>query len=116
MATSSSFSFKLDPNSLPKLTARGDNYTEWRSAWTVAFRYAGLWPIVSGKKSRPATIAGDGAPAAEALIDVWEADDNKAMVMLLSSVHNDLTISVASCDTSPQAWKHLGSRFDRDQW
>ncbi|KAH3957096.1 hypothetical protein HBH51_231200 [Parastagonospora nodorum] len=111
---SSSFSFKLDPNSLPKLSARGDNYTEWRSAWTVALRYAGLWPIVSGKKTKPAATVGPGAEAREELIDKWDADDNKAMVMLLSSVHNDLTMSIASCDTSPEAWKHLSSRFDRD--
>ncbi|KAH5707484.1 hypothetical protein HBI18_248510 [Parastagonospora nodorum] len=23
-------------------------------------------------------------------------------------------MSIASCDTSPEAWEHLGSRFDRD--
>ncbi|KAH4354511.1 hypothetical protein HBH99_249140 [Parastagonospora nodorum] len=96
------------------LSARGDNYTEWRSARTVALRYAGLWLIVSSKKTKPAAVAGPGAEAREKPIDKWDADDNKAMVMLLSSVHNDLTMSIASCDTSPEAWKHLGSRFDRD--
>ncbi|KAF2676308.1 hypothetical protein K458DRAFT_257157, partial [Lentithecium fluviatile CBS 122367] len=72
----------------------------------IAFRYAGLWPIVSKKKDRPAA-AGDDQ-------DQWDSDDNKAMVMLLSSVYNDLSLSVANCDTSPAAWEHLAGRFDRD--
>jgi hypothetical protein len=38
----SKFQFKFSPESLPKLTSRGDNYPEWRSAWQVAFRYAEL--------------------------------------------------------------------------
>ena len=45
----STFTFKLDPASLPKLSSRGENFTEWKSAWTITFLYAGLWPIVSGK-------------------------------------------------------------------
>ena len=38
--TTISFSFKLDPTSLPKLSSRGENYTEWKSAWAIAFTYA----------------------------------------------------------------------------
>jgi hypothetical protein len=49
----SKFQFKFSPESLPKLTSRGDNYPEWRSAWQIAFRYAELWPIVSGTTKRP---------------------------------------------------------------
>ncbi|OAG06548.1 uncharacterized protein CC84DRAFT_1092099, partial [Paraphaeosphaeria sporulosa] len=71
----------------------------------VAFRYAGLWPIISKKKSRPAALAA---------IDAWDADDTKALIMILSSVHNDLTQQVADCETSPTAWDYLTSRFDRD--
>lgn len=104
-STKPAFNFRLDPSSLPKLGSRGENYPEWRSAWTIAFRYAGIWPILSGKKPRP--ISNLDA-------DEWDEGDNKALVMLLSSVHNDLTMSVASCDTSPEAWKHLANRFDRD--
>ena len=39
--TTISFSFKLDPTSLQKLSSRGENYTEWKSAWAIAFTYAG---------------------------------------------------------------------------
>ena len=100
-----SFNFKLDPSSLPKLSPRGDNYTEWRSAWAIALKYAGLWLIVSGKSPRPTDIT-------EAM--VWDENDNKALVMILSSVHTDLTMTVATADTSPRAWNVLAERFDRD--
>lgn len=73
------------------------------SAWTVALRYAGIWSIVSKKKTRPAT---------NELADEWDKDNNKTMVMLLSAVHNDLTMSVASCDTLANAWVHLANRFE----
>ncbi|KAF1952618.1 hypothetical protein CC80DRAFT_552116 [Byssothecium circinans] len=55
----------------------------------------------------PPAANGDTAVAA------WDTDDSKAMVMLLSSVHDDLTMSIASCDTSPAAWEHFANRFDR---
>jgi hypothetical protein len=110
----STFQFKLDPSSLPKLSSRGENYAEWRSSWTVAFRYAGLWPIVSKKKARP-TAANDTAVVNLGQAqETWDQDDNKALVMLLSAVHNDLTMSITGCDTSPQAWEYLANRFDRD--
>jgi transposase InsO family protein len=102
----SKFQFKFSPESLPKLTSRGDNYPEWRSAWQIAFRYAELWPIVSGKTKRPDT-AGNTQ-------NDWDANDNKALVMLISAVHSDLTMSVTSCDTATEAWAHLAGRFDRD--
>ena len=102
----SKFQFKFSPESLPKLTSRGDNYPEWRSAWQIAFRYAELWPIVSGKIKRPDT---EGDTQNE-----WDANDNKALVMLISAVHSDLTMSVTSCDTATEAWAHLAGRFDRD--
>ena len=100
-----SFNFKLDPSSLPKLSSRGDNFTEWRSAWTIALKYAGLWPVVSGKLPRPT----DTTEAA-----IWDEGDNKALVMILLSVHSDLTMTVATADTSPRAWNVLAERFDRD--
>jgi hypothetical protein len=31
--------FKLNLDSLVNLTSRGDNFTEWRTAWTIAFRF-----------------------------------------------------------------------------
>ena len=103
MATT--FNFKLDPSSLPKLASRGENYTEWRNSWTIAFRYASFLNIVNGKKSRPATNA-EG--------EVWDSQNDKALVMILTSVHLDLTLNVASCDTATEAWKFLAGRFDRD--
>ncbi|KAF2800024.1 hypothetical protein K505DRAFT_229653 [Melanomma pulvis-pyrius CBS 109.77] len=70
-------------------------------------RCAGLWPLVSKKKPRP-------TPPADA--DEWDNDDKKAIIMLLTSLHNNLTISAASCnnsaDTATDAWVHLASRFD----
>ncbi|KAF1834271.1 hypothetical protein BDW02DRAFT_476139, partial [Decorospora gaudefroyi] len=43
-----------------------------------------------------------------------DANNNKALVMLISAVYNDLTMSVTSCDTATEAWTHLAGRFDRD--
>jgi hypothetical protein len=102
----SKFQFKCSPESLPKLTSRGDNSLGWRSAWQIAFRYAELWPIFSGKTKRPDT-AGNTQ-------NDWDANDNKALVMLISAVHSNLTMSVTSCDTATEAWAHLAGRFDRD--
>jgi len=102
----SSFSFKLDQNSLPKLSSRGDNFTEWRSAWTIAFRYANLWNLVNGKAKRPTT---EGE-----LQDTWDASDNKALVMLLTAVDSDLTLNITTCDSAPAAWSYLAGRYDRD--
>ena len=96
-----SFTFKLDPASLPKLSSRGENYAEWRSAWTLALKYAGLWPTVS-----KATIA--------VTDDDYEEKDTRALVMLLSSVHTDLTMTVTTCESSNKAWVYLRERFDRD--
>ena len=110
----SKLQFKLDPASLPKLTSRGDRYNEWRSAWTMAFRYAGLWPIVSKKKARPVEPPLPVPDAATEAINAWDEEDSKAMTMLLSAVHNDLAFSITSCDTSAKAWEHLGSRFGRE--
>ena len=95
--------FKLDPSSLPKLDSRGSNYTEWKSAWSIALKYAGLWSIVSGQHHR-----------SEAQADDWEEKDNKAMIMLISSVHSDLTLNLTTCEQSAKAWKYLAGRFDRD--
>ncbi|PTB35696.1 hypothetical protein M441DRAFT_31599 [Trichoderma asperellum CBS 433.97] len=36
--SNNTFTFKLDPSSLPQLTSRGDNYAKWKAAWTIAFR------------------------------------------------------------------------------
>ncbi|KAF1926159.1 uncharacterized protein M421DRAFT_68308, partial [Didymella exigua CBS 183.55] len=44
----------------------------------------------------------------------WDANDNKALVMLILAVHNDLTMSVTSCDTAIEAWTHLAGRFNQD--
>lgn len=101
-----SFTFELDPASLPKLSARGENYTEWKSAWAIAFKYAGLWNLVSGKAIRP--------PITSAEAEDWEEIDTKALVMLMSSVHADLTMMITTCESSNKAWNHLQDRFDRD--
>ncbi|KAF2762390.1 hypothetical protein EJ05DRAFT_425160, partial [Pseudovirgaria hyperparasitica] len=77
----------------------------------IAFKYAQLWPVVSGRIIRPF-----GAGITELHADVldWDAKDNKAMIMLLSSIHQDLVIGLTSCDTAAAAWTYLSSRFDRD--
>ena len=90
----SNFLFKLDPASLPKLNTHSDNFPEYRSAWTVAFQYAGLWPIISRKKVRPRLAANADTIALAAYteaVDAWDTDDTKALVIILSSVHNNLT-------------------------
>lgn len=113
----SNFTFELDPSTLPKLNARGDNFPEYRSVWTTVFRYAGLWPLISKERARPVLTANANAAALATHTtdaDAWDADDTKALVMILSSVHNNLTQRVASCETSSAAWDYLTSRFDRD--
>jgi hypothetical protein len=100
------FQVKFDPSSYPKLTSRGDNYTEWKSAWMIALKYAGVWMLMSGKTPRPIV---EGAAQ-----DDWDTQDNKAMVLLISAVHSDLMSMVANCETAPKAWKYLSERFDRD--
>lgn len=104
-----SFQFKLDPTSLPKLASDGSNYLDWRPAWKRAFRYAGLLKIIEGDKAKPS--AASSSPAEQ---DAWDHEDDQAFVMLLSAVHNDLSPKVTSCETSAAAWKDLSDRFDRD--
>lgn len=102
----STFQFKLDPSSLPKLDADGSNYLDWRPAWKRAFRYAGLLNMIEGTKSRLSAIPADQ--------EAWDHADDQAFVMLLSAVHNDLSSKITSCETSAAAWKELSDRFDRD--
>ncbi|KAF2732995.1 hypothetical protein EJ04DRAFT_440013 [Polyplosphaeria fusca] len=47
---------RFDPSSLPKLTSRGYNYSNWRIASIVAFRYAELWDILDNKDTPRATV------------------------------------------------------------
>ena len=96
----------MDTSSLVKLDSRGENFPEYRSAWTLAFKYNGLWPWMTGKNARP--LAGMEAQ------DAWDEEDNRAQVMILSSIHNDFTMAVASCKNAAEAWKYLTERFDRD--
>lgn len=100
------FHFKLDPSSLPQLSSRGDNFSEWRSAWTIAFRYAKLMDIIDGTKARP-TVLGEERTA-------WEDNNNKAMVMIMSAIHGDLIPTVTAYETAQRAWQSLQERFDRD--
>ncbi|KAK4081277.1 uncharacterized protein Triagg1_2809 [Trichoderma aggressivum f. europaeum] len=111
MATAG-FSFKLDPSSLPRLNSRGDNYAEWRAAWTIAFRYAELWDVVSDGKAP--TVSSPPTDAETALQTKWKKDDNKAMVMLMSAVHEDIVMLVTTASTASQAWTALADRYDRD--
>ncbi|CAE7021532.1 hypothetical protein P3342_004798 [Pyrenophora teres f. teres] len=71
----------------------------------IAFRYATLLNIVAGKTPRPIAVV-EG--------DEWDRQNDKALVMILSAVHADLTIHISSCDTATEAWKFLAGRFDRD--
>ncbi|EHK39849.1 uncharacterized protein TrAtP1_006618 [Trichoderma atroviride] len=45
----SNFNFKLDPACLPQLTSKGDNYSEWRPAWQIAYEWAELWETIEDK-------------------------------------------------------------------
>ncbi|RMZ73551.1 hypothetical protein GMOD_00008076 [Pyrenophora seminiperda CCB06] len=102
MTSASSFAFKFDQSQLPKLDSRGNNFYKWRSAWTFAFRYAGQYKMLTGVTSKPET------PGLS--LTAWEDDDTKAMVLLMSAVHNDHTLGITSCDTSYDAWKYLNGR------
>jgi hypothetical protein len=92
---SSTFQLKIDPSTLPKLTSKGDNYAEWRSAWQIAFKYAKLWNVVEGMKPHPTA----GVDKQE----VWDDADTKAMVMLLLLVHSDLTFTITGAETASRA-------------
>lgn len=102
---STGFNFKLDPSSLPKLDAKGDNFLDWKAAWARAFRFAELDDILSGVKVKPEDREDRKA---------WDKQDDQAFVMLLSAVHSDLTTFIANCSTASDAWTTLENRFDRD--
>lgn len=100
------FSFKLDQNSLPKLSAHGENFSEWQSAWQLALEFADLEGIITGKLLKPEPNSPD--------FPEWKMKNTKARVMLMAAVHNDLTILVSTAKTAAEAWSNLSGRFDRD--
>ena len=104
MATNKGFQFKLDPSSLPKLSSRGDNFSDWKSAWKLTLSYAGLWTLVNGSRQTKST---DGD-------DDWDEDNTRALVMLMGSVQPDITSMVTSHENAAEAWSYLVKRFDRD--
>ena len=97
---------RFDPSSYIKLSSRGDNYNDWKELWTIALQYTEVWELTSGLTPRP-SMAGEQQVA-------WDKQNTKAMVLLLSSIHQDLTSMVANCGTASKAWKYLSERFDRD--
>lgn len=99
--------FKLDPSSLPKLDPKGENFLDWRAAWTRGFRFAGLADVISGDKVRLNVADQEGRA-------VWDHSDDQAFVILLSAIHSDLTTYIANCTSSADAWTTLANRFDRD--
>ena len=99
-----SFSFKVDPASLPKLSSRGDNYNEWKSAWQITFEYSELWDIVAGIRIR----------AGSQDIVAWDKSNSKVKFMILSAVHSDLVMTVTANTKAAEVWKALAERFDRD--
>lgn len=103
----SSIPFKIDFSGLPKLSANGENFAEWRSSWQLALKATDLWSVVVRRLPKPAAETHPDMPA-------WETRDTKAMVTLVASVHSDLTLAVTSCDSAADAWDHLVNRFDRD--
>ena len=94
-STGPRFSFKTD--SLPKLSARGDNFVSWKNAWNIAFNCLQLQPVIK------ATTYNDDSPKR------WEAH-----AFLISSVEPDLIEFVTSYDHPAKAWKALCERYDRD--
>ncbi|KAL6864057.1 hypothetical protein J3F83DRAFT_186922 [Trichoderma novae-zelandiae] len=114
MSSSNGFTFELDPSSLPQLSSKGDNYTVWRAAWTIAFRCVELWDIVSDGKAPTVTEATPATPALLADIAQWKRSDNQALVMIMSAVHPDNVWLVTTATSACQAWTVLQDRFDRD--
>lgn len=129
--------FKLDPSSLPKLESDGRNYQEWRSTWLIAFQYAKVLDIIINTRPRPTLTTSDvtsssGTTAAAtsttqtaeqaaeqaaehaANVERWLDDDNKAMVMIISAVHQDIMMLVTTTASAHQAWLALQERFDHD--
>jgi gag-polypeptide of LTR copia-type len=96
---------KIDLNHYPTLFSNGEDYGNWKEAWTVALKHAGVWQITAGLKPKPT----EGEPLEE-----WEEIDTTVKVLLISAVHKDLTPSITNCNTAADAWKYLGDRFDRD--
>src|ERR1700761_6616705 len=91
-------SFKIDTANLPKLASRGDNFTEWRAAWTIALKHAGVHDCIKNKR----------------ITDLDETKDTQAMMMILTSVHSDHQAAITQCVDAYDAWKYLSDRFDRD--
>ncbi|UKZ95729.1 uncharacterized protein TrAFT101_010545 [Trichoderma asperellum] len=74
--SNNTFTFKLDPSSLPQLTSRGDNYAKWKAAWTIAFRFAELWGIVENTNPRP-IMSTPAVTEQTALLTQWSKEDNR---------------------------------------
>ncbi|KAF2241466.1 hypothetical protein BU26DRAFT_440810, partial [Trematosphaeria pertusa] len=70
----------------------------------IAFKYAELWDVINGTEKR----------ATRSDTKAFDAQDTKAMVMLLSSIDKDLTMMVTSCESAAGAWAYLAEQFDRD--
>ena len=45
--------FRLNAASLPKLDARGENFAEWKSAWSLAFRVQSMYEYITSTKPPP---------------------------------------------------------------
>ncbi|KAH8722569.1 hypothetical protein GQ44DRAFT_729447 [Phaeosphaeriaceae sp. PMI808] len=72
---------------------------------TIALKYSELYELVSGGSDKATTRE------ATKQRDVL---NNKALVMLISSVSKDLTITVITCETAAAAWARLAEQFDRN--
>lgn len=114
MSSNNAFTFEFDPSSLPQLASNGDNYLEWHTAWTIAFRYTELWDVVSNTRSNPTISADTSSSIPTADVSQWAEDDNKAMVMMMSAVHPNLVMLVTTSSSAHQAWTTLRNRFHRD--
>lgn len=87
------FPIKID--NLPKLSIRGDNFSTWKNAWTIALHAIGLHDIVTQS---------DGP------------DDKKyeGLAVIMQSVESDFINFVVGFDHPAKAWKALCDRYDRD--
>lgn len=119
-----SFDFTLDPSCLPQLTSKGDNYGDWRSAWQIAFEWAGVWDTVEQKPPTSTTTTTTTAAAAataattsttdSTTVATWKKNNNKALVLLMSAVHSDHLHIITTATSAHNAWNTLRKRYDRD--
>src|SRR5437588_113222 len=116
-----SHGFTLSVKDYPKLHGQSD-YQDWAKAWEIAFKVTGLWSLVNGTKTKPASTtttqavgeaSSSKAPEESEEVIEWERLNNEAQFFLIQAVDNTFLQDVTS-DTAATAWQALKDRFDKE--